>query len=441
MAEDGTGQSLLLQEEAVFGAQITLKLLFDGEAYGDAIPVFTGFITSWEVWDGEGQVVAVDDRLAHSTLLPQSVVTLATHPGAPDSSIGQAVPIVYGAGNTLSTIPLLLVDAANSIYQVSHHENGQMLAVFGAWPLGTDRLKVVAAGVEQATVIGTNRLQLLQRLTETKLGVNTALPTLDGTVGEVNNAANLLDDDPATLTTITTTAGNGIGRIRLDYVHPDPVGVNTIDIRLLQHRRVETSAVTVHGSFVLDTIRQDGSTAIEGLFASLERRVATRPQDDIFRVVGVSLEAGHILRMIVSAINETGNSGAVTDAYEVGQVAVEASYLVSGPFEPIYLPDVALTTEGVFEGDVFEDDIFDTFAAAAFRARIDDAGGTHYGRAQCRPGKPGGRAHLDSATRAGLTSAWPHSGSGPQCSERLEVFGGRGGRLVSGPHHELGPAP
>ena len=373
LAEDGTGQSVLEETEAsLFGAEITLKLLFTGEAYADAIPLFTGHIMSWEVWDGEAQIVATDDRLARSGLLPATVVTEATHPNAPEQSIGQAVPIVYGSGNTLAPIPLLLVDTVTSIYQVSHHDNGQMLAVFGAWPLGTDRLKTIEATAEQAVVVGTNRLQLLQRLTETKLGVNTALPTIFDTQGNVDNETNLTDGDPATLCQITTTAGTGIGRILLDYVHPDPVGVNTIDIALLQHRRVPASSVTVHGSFRLDTIRQDGTTGIQGLFSSLERRVASTPQDEHFRIVGVSLEAGHILRMTVSAINETGTVGTIDDAYEVGQVDVQASYLVSGPFEAIYLPDVAVTSGSVFEEGVFEDGVFAETSEAPFRGRTDD---------------------------------------------------------------------
>ena len=39
--------------------------------------------------------------------------------------------------------------------------------------------------------------------------------------------------------------------------------------------------------------------AIQGLFTSLERRVQSTPQTEHFRIVGVSLEAGHVLRMRV----------------------------------------------------------------------------------------------------------------------------------------------
>ena len=123
----------------------------------------------------------------------------------------------------------------------------------------------------------------------------------------------------------------GVGDVRLNFTHHDPVGINTIDIDLVNHRKVPTAAVTVHGNFVLDSIRQDGSTAIQGLFASLERRVQSTPQTEHFRIVGVSLEAGHVLRMRVSAVNETGAAGTATDAYEVGQIQVIASYLVTRP--------------------------------------------------------------------------------------------------------------
>ena len=120
---------------------MTLKLLFAGEAYEDAVALFTGQITAWEVWDGEGQITATDDRLARNLLLPQTVVTLATHPNAPEQSIGQALPIVYGSGTTLDPLPLLLVDTLTADYVVSGHENAQMMPAYGAWPLGTDRLQ------------------------------------------------------------------------------------------------------------------------------------------------------------------------------------------------------------------------------------------------------------------------------------------------------------
>ena len=108
VAETGDNQSLLHVEDLqrLDGATVTLKLLFAGEAYEDAVALFTGQITAWEVWDGEGQITATDDRLARNVLLPQTVVTLATHPNAPEQSIGQAVPIVYGSGATLDPIPL-----------------------------------------------------------------------------------------------------------------------------------------------------------------------------------------------------------------------------------------------------------------------------------------------------------------------------------------------
>ena len=378
VAEDDTGQSILVLDESsnLYGAQISLKLLFTDQSYPNAIPLFTGHIVHWETWEGETTVTATDERLTRNVLLPQTVVTLATHPNAPEGSIGQALPIIYGYGNTLAPIPLLLIDQTTSIYQVSEHQNAEMIPVFGAWPPGTDRLKTVTAASEQAAIIGTNQLRLLQRLTETKLGVNTALPTLHSETGTVVNSGNLLDEDPETLTVITTQAGNGIGRIRLDYTHPDPVGINTVDIQLLNHRKADSAAVTVHGNFVLDTIRQDGTTAIRGLFASLERRIQTSPQNETFHVFGIALEPGHYLRMAVSAVNETGAAGAATDAYQVGQIVVEAFYLVPGPFEPIYLPDIALSTGSVFEEDVFEDDVFAETLATSFKGRTDDATGT-----------------------------------------------------------------
>ena len=83
-----------------------------------------------------------------------------------------------------------------SDYQVSGHENAQMLPAYGAWPLGTDRLKTVPGTAEQSLVLGTNGLRLLQRLTETKFGGNTAVPTVHDTAGDVLNPSNLVDDDP-----------------------------------------------------------------------------------------------------------------------------------------------------------------------------------------------------------------------------------------------------
>ena len=380
VAETGDTQSLLHVEELqrLDGATVTLKLLFAGDAYEDAVALFTGQITAWEVWDGEGQITATDDRLARNLLLPQTVVTLATHANAPEQSIGQALPIVYGSGPILDPIPLLLVDTAQADYQVTGHENANMLSAYGAWPLGTDRLKTVPGTAAQSLVIGTNRLRLLQRLTETQFGANTAVPTVHDAGADVLDQGNLVDDDPLSLATITTTAASGVGDVRLNFTHDDPVGINTIDIDLVNHRKVPTAAVTVHGNFVLDTIRQDGSVAIQGLFASLERRVQSAPQTEHFRIVGVSLEAGHGLRMRVSAVNETGTAGTVTDAYEVGQIQVTASYLVSGPFEAIYLPGQILGTGGgVFDpDDVFEGGVFEEATAEPFQGRTDDFAGT-----------------------------------------------------------------
>ena len=249
---------------------------------------------------------------------------------------------------------------------------------------GTDRLKTVPGTAAQSLVIGTNRLRLLQRLTETKFGANTAVPTVHDAGADVLNQGNLVDDDPTSLTTITTTAASGVGDVHLNFTHDDPVGINTIDIDLVNHRKVPTAAVTVHGNFVLDSIRQDGSTAIQGLFASLERRVQSTPQTEHFRIVGVSLEAGHGLRMRVQAVNETGAAGTATDAYEVGQILVTASYLVTGPFEPIYVPGQTAGAGGggggggVFEDGVFEEGegVFEELTGPTFQGRTDDVAGT-----------------------------------------------------------------
>ena len=43
---------------------------------------------------------------------------------------------------------------------------------------------------------------------------------------------------PDTLATITTTAAGGLGDVRLNFTHDDPVGINTIDIDLVNHRKV-----------------------------------------------------------------------------------------------------------------------------------------------------------------------------------------------------------
>ena len=78
-------------------------------------------------------------------------------------------------------------------------------------------------------------------------------------------------------------------------------------------------------------------------------------------------------------MNETGAAGTATDAYEVGQIQVTASYLVSGPFEAIYLPGQTARRPGagrggVFEEGVFEDaeDVFEDLTAQRFQGRMDD---------------------------------------------------------------------
>ena len=58
VAETGDTQRLLHVEDLqrLDGATVTLKLLFTGEAYDDAVALFTGQITAWEVWDGKGKL-------------------------------------------------------------------------------------------------------------------------------------------------------------------------------------------------------------------------------------------------------------------------------------------------------------------------------------------------------------------------------------------------
>lgn len=382
MAEDGTGQSILELEASahLHNAQITLKLLFQDEDYAEAIPLFSGRIDAWEVADGEAVITAVDDRLHRNILLPRTLVARHTHPNAPDESIGQALPIVYGAGLTLAPIPLLLVDQTLHIYQVSEHANAKMIAVLGAWPQGTDRLKTIEADPAQAEVLDNNRLRLLQLLTETKFGLAIAPPEIHETVGDVEGGANILDEDPGTITRFHTTASDGVSRLVIDFPHGNPIGINTVEVQLLAHRLGPDAEPTIHGDFQLDTVKSDGTTAIEGLIRLPERRVR-KHQTETHRISGIALEEGHTLRMTVSGVNEEEAAGTALDYYQVGSVIVQGYYQVSGPFEHVYLPDTFKIIGQVAEEDVAEEGVFEALQENVFQGRFDDAGGAITGSA------------------------------------------------------------
>ena len=133
VAETGATQSLRAIWDTngqLDGADLTVSLLPDGEAYADKIVLFTGVIdgVKWlcgvEPGRGVGILTASSIFVQVDTVLPPKVINVNDFPSAPTFSLGKPLPILHGF-NTAGTdpvAPMFPIDNTLVVYQVINRE-------------------------------------------------------------------------------------------------------------------------------------------------------------------------------------------------------------------------------------------------------------------------------------------------------------------------------
>ena len=337
VVEDRTGQSPLATWntfEQLDGVAMTLKLLFAGEAYADAISVFSGVIdhVSWS--NGIATISAVDKTLQKDLLLPTTIVTSEGFAGAPVDSINRPLAIVYGSGHAsfgVPVLPTLLVKypLANE-YRVAGHAFLSYAAAAGPpvtlWPPGMQSApptNIIADGIP-----GDGTVTLASSILGFQWAISTAAQTTTRNSG-VTGAFTLHTSEAL------NADGDGEAVLGRRGTLTEPEGRNTFRFYLLNHRaNANSDATTVAKAFV-NALDAGAAVRTSAVFQTETFRKRTAPRTDQFDVP-LALRNGESPEVILIAVNE-GAIGTVSDTYTLNGMIFEHYYQPADPLETLFV--------------------------------------------------------------------------------------------------------
>jgi hypothetical protein len=342
--ETGTGDSLrgLFNTYGILeGADITISLLPQGEAYADRIKVFTGKIdhTSWNTGldGGVGQLIAVDTSLGANPLVPLQPVTLATHPYAAPQALGQFIPLVYGGLNSLAYLPAVLVNATTGLYHLAGHPLDALASYF-AVPAGG----ATWSHVGDVTATASDASLLLSApLSQLIFGPGTPTTTGILTSTNVTNASNVLDGNAATVATLTpsTTSADGEGTsvlgVRATWATTD-VALNRLDVVVYGVKRGDPLALTSIGRLVVNTIDAGAYTVLQASVAGDgPYSWGTNARTFALSFPGLAFGGGVGIECRFEVINEGGTGGA-DEAWAIGEIVFYGIFQVPNDLYPVF---------------------------------------------------------------------------------------------------------
>lgn len=345
IVEDGTGMSLRAlwdRVERLEGATVQLSLLFTGDPYINKIPQYTGQIDQAKWANGTGHLQAVDTSLPENFLLPKIIVTPELYPNAPDQSLNQPLPLVYGSGERgrLEIAPLLLIDGAQLVhYLFAGHPVAALNTRVGPWPTGARQLRYTEAA---SALASSAEVTLAKSLTATLFssGVH---PAEISQQFSVTNAANLFDTDPATLAVISTNNGqhvngDGWGYLGFKLQLPNPEAVNAVRFDIRDYRRSPDSSPTVHATLRLHLVDEVLLPVVDNIWMPPDSpwRHVSAPRSTLYTATGITLDSVHILEALLEVFNE-GGLGSPDDTFELGYFTFEAGYQPTSSLEALYI--------------------------------------------------------------------------------------------------------
>jgi hypothetical protein len=342
--ESGTGDSLrglFNSYGKLEGADITISLLPQGETYANRIKVFTGKIdhASWSagIDGGYGQLIAVDTSLGANPLIPSQVVSLSTSPAAAPQAVGQFIPIVYGALNSLAYLPTLLVGATTGFYLVAGHALDALSNTF-AVPVGGSTW----AHTGDATAYPASfSLVLDMPLSQILFGPFTASTAGILTSLNVTNASNAIDGNGATVATLTpsTVSADGEGTsvlgVRASWATTE-VALNRLDIAVYGLKRGDPLALTSVARMVVNTIDATSYTVFQtGVATDGPYSWGVNPRAIFQSFFGLAFGGSVGVECQIQVINEGGTGGA-DEAWSVGEVVFTGLFQTPNDLYPLF---------------------------------------------------------------------------------------------------------
>lgn len=347
VAEGNTGRSIRRVWDdlhQVEGADLTVALLPQGEAYANRLIVFTGVIdhASWRAGvgpgDGIGTLIAVDTTLHSDIQIPSTILTPDTYPNLPVQWQGAILPLIYGSSTILGAVPALLVDPLTLTYLVADHAMGSMGTVH-AVPVaqGTRLLSYAGGATTDATQAS---LVLTMPVTEFRYGVGNFTQVLTHTVN-VTNAANFIDNNAASVAVIGTGTlnadGEGWGRLAVKYVWENPDGANTAILTLFNHRRTPGAATTVTAELIVRSIHPaTNAVQRDNLFRDGPYRHQSAPRSRAVTVAPLAVVQPAALEVELQVLNE-GGAGSAAETWTAGEVTILLYFQADTLFYPVYL--------------------------------------------------------------------------------------------------------
>jgi hypothetical protein len=262
VVESTTGSSLralLNTYGKLEGADITVSLLFAGEAYADRIQRFTGVIdhVQWSagLQGGLGQIIAVDKSVTSAPVVPSAIFTAAEYSNLASGLAGQFKPILYCNGD-IPYVPLHLINTATNTWLAASHALDALPAIQVVTPGAEGGLFQVSGDCTSSPSAGT--LTGNRPLSQALFSGGTATRSIHTQVN-TNSPSNLIDSNNGTFAYIypNTADSNGEGTASIGVAcvwGATTAGMNEVEITLVQLKRALSANVSSTLELIVDTI-------------------------------------------------------------------------------------------------------------------------------------------------------------------------------------------
>ena len=358
--DDGMGKSPRAIQNAgqsLFGADLTVSLLFESEDYAEKIILFTGRILDvrYQRRGTRCELVATDDLLQNDQLLPPVIVSALNYPQAANDVFGAALPLLYGSGSALDPVPMLLTDqTGNGTYTIAGHALQQAgdteIAVRREAALNEGsvfqnavRFKTSLAG---AVNVGAGTFTLTRDINGIFFGssLEIAIPSsyirniFIASETDVTDAINAIDGSIGTAALLNTNTtlqnGDGYGQLTVGATFGTLVrGRDVLRWKVLQHQGNSAAATTVNARIVVSHVGASGSRQL-AVHENLRWYSSFRNTE--LEYVPLELELNTDSVEVQIAVNNEGGLGGANDQWLVPSVVLDIGTYVRTPLEQLW---------------------------------------------------------------------------------------------------------
>lgn len=344
VVESTTGNSLrglLNTYGQLEGADLTVSLLFQGEAYADRIKVFTGVIdhVQWStgVHGGLGQLIAVDTSVTNAPAVPSATFTSTEYPNIVPGIIGQLKPILYAG--LLNNVPLHLVSTTTNAYLAASHP---LVALPAVQTVSSGELGgLFTLSGDCTTDVSTATLTANRPLSQADFSGGAATRSISTDLN-TNSTSNLIDNIAGTFCYIwpfsNDSNGEGTAAVGVACVWPaGTAGMNEVRIDLFQVKRGNPNMTSSTLEMLVHTI--DATTkAVETANVAREGPWSWGTNYRDFAIIETGLAFGGPVGLEV-VLQLTREGGAIDDLnyrWDCGEITASGRFRVPTDLYPLY---------------------------------------------------------------------------------------------------------